>query len=186
LYDYFCRLRKILTDIKKNKIYWLWCQFVEADMQHLENIKSKINDTFSGIDFEIHLTLIGPFFNINNEKIFEIEKLAKGIKPISVELIKYSYSDYKYTSLFIDVYKSKSLIKLREVFIGAIPSYVKYNKSYNPHISLFYGLTNAENKIKLISQLPQINKRVKINKICVVDVEEELDKWTIIHSIKLL
>ena len=40
-------------------------------------------------------------------------------------------------------------------------------------------------KEKLISMLPKITKKVKINIISIVDVNEERDKWKIIKKIRL-
>ena len=57
--------------------------------------------------------------------------------------------------------------------------------SYKPHISLFYGIKDLSTKKALIKKLPKLNKLVTIDKLCIVDVNEKINKWKIIKTIKL-
>ncbi len=170
---------------KKNDIFWIWCQFSDTDMKFLENLKSKVNSILKGPKFEIHLSLIGPFFKMDSSKILEIKQIAKCSFNIPAILLKYNYSSNKYTSLFIDVLKTKELFNLRNKFIKAIPSSTNYDQKFEPHISLFYGTTETYKKTQLISQLPNIDSKFVINKICIALIDEKLDQWKIIEKVEL-
>jgi len=170
---------------EKKDIFWIWCQFQFSDMRFLENLKSKVNSVLKGPDFEIHLSLIGPFFKMDSSKILEIKQIAKSSFNIPAILLKYDYSSYKYTSLYIDVLKTKDLINLRNKFIKAIPSHTNYAYKFEPHISLFYGNAETFEKTQLISKLPNIDRKININKICITHIDEKLDQWKIIERIKL-
>ena len=64
-------------------------------------------------------------------------------------------------------------------------NYIKENKKYNPHISLYYGNGDSDLKKKIIKKLPKLNKFVTVDKICIVDVNEKINKWRIVKKIKL-
>lgn len=170
---------------KKKDIFWIWCQFQYSEMRFLENLKSNVNSILKGPDFEIHLSLIGPFFKMDSSKISEIEQIAKSSLNIPAILLKYGYSSHKYTSLYIEVLKTKDLINLRNKFIKAIPPHTNYDHKFEPHISLFYGIAKTFEKTQLISKLPNIDLKININKICIAHIDENLDRWRIIEKIKL-
>ena len=174
--------------MSKNKVriskgFWLWCQFSHKDMNYLKSIKSKVNKSFLGPKFDIHLTLVGPYLNLNNLQMNLIKKTLKKQKKISIKLLNYSYSKNKFTSLFIKVEKNKSLISLRKKFYKT--NYLNKYSNYKPHISLFYGNKESNEKKRLILKLPKLIKKCIINKISIVNVDENINKWKIIKKIKL-
>ena len=59
---------------KISKAHWIWGQFVDRDMDYLDSIKSRVNEKLKGPNFDIHLTLLGPFMSMDKEKINEIKK----------------------------------------------------------------------------------------------------------------
>ena len=83
----------------------------------------------------------------------------------------------------------KSLNLLNDSSLDVMNKFVslllKENKKYNPHISLYYGEENNDLKKKVIKKLPKLNKFVTIDKICIVDVNEKINKWRIVKKIKL-
>ena len=64
-------------------------------------------------------------------------------------------------------------------------NYEKQNKKYNPHISLYYGIKDKNLKESIVKKLPKLNRFVTIDKLCIVDVNERINKWKIIKTIKL-
>ena len=100
-----------------------------------------------------------------------------------ISLTKYKLSNQKFTSLYVQVKKTKNLITAKNKFSKT--NYVKQNKKYNPHISLYYGIKNKKTKESIIKKLPKLNRLVTIDKLCIVDVDEKVNKWKIIKTIKL-
>ena len=57
---------------------------------------------------------------------------------------------------------------------------------FEPHISLLYGIYSKNKKIKESLKLKKINKKIiKVDKIAIVEVNEEINKCEIIERIKL-
>ena len=98
-------------------------------------------------------------------------------------MIKYKLTSQKFTSFYIEVKKTKELIKAKNRFSKT--NYKKQNKKYNPHISLYYGTKNKKTKEAIMKKLPKLNKLVTIDKLCIVNVNEKINKWKIIKTIKL-
>ena len=86
-------------------------------------------------------------------------------------------------SFYIEVKKTKNLIATKNKFSRT--NYIKQNKKYNPHISLYYGIKDNKTKQAIIKKLPKLNKFVTIDKLCIVDVDEKINKWKIIKTIRL-
>ena len=166
-----------------SKFYCLWFQFSKFDNRKLNRIKRIINSHLKGPNFSIHLTTIGPYIKLDKEEIEKIVKISKKIKKFKISLIKYKLSNQKFTSFYIKVKKTKNLIAAKNKFSKT--SYIKQNKKYNPHISLYYGTEDKKTKENIIKKLPKLNKLVTIDKLCIVDVDEKINKWKIIKTIKL-
>ena len=167
-------------------MFWLWCQFSDSDMDFLEDLKSKVNLAFKGPSFEIHLTLLGPFVCMDSKNISDIRRTVESMRRIEVELTKYQYSHNPYTSLFIDVKKAPDLLSFRESLIKELSPKSGYTQEFEPHISLYYGSVAAEKKIEVITKLPAICRSCEMTKICIVSVNENLERWKIIERIHLL
>ena len=172
-----------MKNLRISKAYWLWFQFSNKDMKFLKKIKTKVNEQMPGPNFDIHLTFVGPYLKITKDDLKLFKKNIINLKKIRIYLSKYSYSKNKFTSLFISVKKSKKLVTLRKRFNNT--NYLNSSSIYKPHISLFYGYANKSVKIKLISQLPKLQKFCIIDKLCLVDVDENINKWKIIKRIRL-
>ena len=171
------------TKKRIRKAYWIWFQFSKFDNQKLNKIKRIVNNHLEGPNFSIHLTTIGPFLKLNKEEFKKIEKISRKINKFKILLIKYKLTNQKFTSFYIEVKKTKELIKAKNRFLKT--NYVKQNKKYNPHISLYYGTKDNKTKKAIVKKLPKLNKFVTIDKLCIVDVNENINKWRIIKTIKL-
>ena len=176
-------LKKKNKKIRISKAHWIWFQFSKTDTKNLNKTKEIVNNHLKGPKFEVHLTTIGPFLNLNKHELKKIEKISKKIKKFKIKLVKYELNDQRFTAFYIKVKKTKKLIDAKNKFSKT--NYVKENKKYNPHISLYYGKKNKGIKEKLINKLPKLNKLVTIDKLCIVDVNEKINKWKIIKKITL-
>tara|TARA_B100001250_G_C19646930_1_gene720804 strand:- start:62 stop:604 length:543 start_codon:yes stop_codon:yes gene_type:complete len=166
-----------------SKAYWIWFQFSESDTKKLNNIKKIINNKLKGPYFQIHLTAIGPYLKLTKKDLNKIELISKKIKKFKIQLDNYKLSYQKYTSLYISVEKSKQIINVRKKFSRT--NYKKQNNKYKPHISLFYGNKDIVTKKSVIKKLPKLIKFITIDKLCIVDVDEKINKWKIIKTFKL-
>ena len=165
------------------KAYWLWLEISRADKKKIQKIKNLINQKLKGPRFDIHLTLFFSYLKMNQKEIKLIKKISKKINKFKIQLIKYDFTDKKYTSLFIKVKKSKKLNLIRKKFNKT--NYLKQYSKYHPHISLYYGEKSTELKKKIISELPKLNKTVTIDKLSISNINEKINKWKIIKRIRL-
>ena len=54
-----------------------------------------------------------------------------------------------------------------------------------PHISLSYGNHEIKEKKILISKLPTLSKTIKMSKIALVEVDEDINLWKILECFDL-
>ena len=88
-----------------------------------------------------------------------------------------------FKSFYISIKNSLNLKDLRK-------NIIKLNKfdlddNYDPHISLCYGHHKIQEKKELISKLPKFTKLIRISKIALVDVNEDINQWKIVESFDL-
>jgi hypothetical protein len=176
-------IKKKFKEKRISKAQWIWFGFSQKDTKYLNKIKNIVNKELKGPNFDLHLTIIGPFLNLDKIEIKKLIKISKKIKKFKVELKKYKATEEKFTSLFIQLKKTKKLIFERSKFYKT--RYLKQNKKYNPHISLYYGNKNKQEKAKIIKKLPKLKKSIIIDKLFIVDVNEIINKWKIMKTVKL-
>ena len=176
-------MKKDILNKRIEKAYWLWLEISKKDTKRIQKIKNLIDQKLKGPRFNIHLTLIGPYLKLGENDIKLIKKISKKIEKFKIQLVKYDFTNKKYTSLYIKVKKSKKLSLVRKKFFKT--NYLKQYSKYQPHISLYYGETDTKLKKKIISKLPKLNKTVTIDKLSISDVNEKINKWKIIRRIKL-
>ena len=158
-----------------NKAFWIWSEFSFIDTQYLIDIQNKVQSEFRGPEFKIHLTLAGPFDEINESSIEEIRSYCSQISPIELKLFKYGYQDKFFQSFFIVVSPSEELNCLRNTMF-------KINRQepiqhYLPHISLAYGDYDKTFKENLITSLPKLKKSIAIEQVSIVDIGEDICLW---------
>ena len=166
-----------------NKAFWLWGQFSKSCTENLILLQKESQEELTSPSFEVHITLAGPYKNI--DKIFEISKnnLFKKFPPLIIELKNYSYENNFYKSFFISLEESNNLKNLRSEINRFYP--FDLNGNYIPHISLAYGNHSKENKDQLISKIKNHPSKIIMNKISVVKVNEKKEKWDILKSFEL-
>ena len=89
-----------------------------------------------------------------------------------------------FKSFYISIKDSLNLKELRK-------NISKLNKfdldiNYSPHISLCYGNHQIREKRELISNLPRVNKLIRVSKIALVEINEDINKWQIQESFDLI
>ena len=85
------------------KGYWIWGQFDEKTTKKIEQIKQQINETFNGPDFDVHLTISGPFQDLTPEIKKLFKDLAKTIQQTKLETQGYDFKEQYFQAFFIKV-----------------------------------------------------------------------------------
>lgn len=159
-----------------DKRFWIWGQFDQESTDALNLIHKKVNEVFMGPFFEVHITISGPLVSLDQDIIDRFLSLPEKLRPIEIIPEKYSFTDEEKRSLFIDIEKTASLMNLkRDIDL----EFNITDLNYRPHISLFYGEESAKHKKELISKLPEILHRIKLNRLSLVRTDLGVDLWRI-------
>ena len=158
-----------------NKAFWIWCEFSAIDTQYLTEIQNKVQSKLKGPEFKIHLTLAGPFNEIDQSSIDGMRIYCSQNYPIEAEVIGYEYQKKFFQSIFIAVSQSKELNDLRNTMFEI--NHQKPTQNFLPHISLVYGDYKKAVKEDLIASLPKIKNSLAIDKISIVDIDAHINLW---------
>ena len=163
--------------IRTSKAYWIWGLFPINETIFLNSLQYKVQEVLKSPRFEAHITLSGPFLEIDKTLIKKLKNYSKYKSSVSIEVIGYDYKMEKYESFFIALKNSLNLNNLRsEVNKLTKP---KFNKKYTPHISLSYGNHNKKDKEVLIATMPRLKKDFAISRLALVKVDENINLWNI-------
>jgi 2'-5' RNA ligase len=165
-----------------SKGYWIWGQFDVNATDSIASLYQEINNKLNGPNFDIHLTISGPF-NYEEEKQKEIfEFISSKFNKIDLQFKGINKTDEFFRSLFVEVAQNENLNNLKEY----IDNNFNINPfKYYPHISLFYGIENDSVKNKMIRKL-KVPKSAIMDKISIVKVDEENKSWEVLKSYSLL
>ena len=161
---------------RTSKAFWLWGQFDPQTTHTQKRIKEDTHASLGGPIFEEHITISGPLKKKRPGRIISVKNALHNVRPITLEVLGYGYKDVYFQALFLRIKKTKELIHLKKTLdkeFGLTTS------GYLPHISLLYGKESKDNKGKLIKSLPSAPKKLILDKICLVDVDECIESWKI-------
>jgi len=165
-----------------DKRFWIWGQFDQESMDALNLIQKKVNEVFMGPFFGVHVTISGPLVSLDQDIIDRFLSLPEKLRPIEIIPEKYSFTEEEKRSLFIDIQKTVSLMNLkRDIDL----EFNITDLNYRPHISLFYGEEGVKHKKELISKLPEIPHRIKLNRLSLVRTDLDVDRWRIEKEVLL-
>ena len=157
------------------KGFWIWCEFSSIHSDYLNIVKEKVQAKLNSPEFKIHLTLAGPFNTIRPSSIRDIRGLSQEYSSIDVKINKYGYKNEFFESFFIVVDHSQALTDLRkEIFKINQTALIDH---FTPHISLAYGNHEKHKKLNLVFSLPRLIDTLKINRLSIVDVNENIYLW---------
>jgi len=165
-----------------SKGYWIWGQFDINTTDIITSLYQEINNKLNGPNFDIHLTISGPF-NYDDETQREtFEVISSKFNEIDLQLKGINQTDEFFRSLFIDVAENENLNDLK--------NYIDYSFNINafqyyPHISLFYGIKDVAIKNEIIKKFKTPNCAI-MDKISIVKVDEEIKSWEVLKSYSLI
>lgn len=169
---------------RSSKVYWIWLGFDKSDESYLSNIQHFVQKRFKSPKFNIHLTLNGPFEEISNNLVNYLNYLSNTQYSFLINTENFGLKNLFFESIFISIEKTEKLNRLREKFEKFKNKDLKV--LYNPHISLAYGDYKYSEKKKIIDEMPQIRKKLKVNKLFVVKVDEKNFLWEKVLTFNLL
>ena len=95
----------------------------------------------------------------------------------------YEFKQEIFESFYIQIKNSPRLKELRKS-IYELNNFDLAN-NYSPHISLSYGNHKLKEKKELLSNLPELKKPIRMSKIALVEVDEDINLWKILESFEL-
>ena len=162
------------------KTYYLWGLFPPQDTKYLNFIKEIVQRKLISPYFDLHITLAGPYLTIDKTFIYKLQSFADNNTSIMLSSDGYCFTQEIFKSFYISIKNSLHLKGLRK----SISKLYEFDldNNYSPHISLCYGNHQIKAKQELISKLPKVNRPIRISKIALVDINEDIEKWKIIES----
>ena len=166
-----------------NKRYWIWGLFPFGETNLLNKIKTKVQSKLKSPFFEIHITLTGPYMHIDKNFVNKLKTFGESNSAIFLNVNGYDFKQEMYKSFYISIKNSRNLEKIRK-HIYELNKFDLEN-NYFPQISLSYGNHEIKEKKILISKLPLFSKPIKMSKIALVEVDEDINLWKILESFDL-
>ena len=143
------------------------------------SILTKLKSPF----FEIHITLAGPYLHIDNIFLNKLKDFTENNSVIMLNVGGYDFKKEIFKSFYITIENSQRLKELRRNIYEL--NNFDLAKNYSPHISLSYGNHEIKAKKEMISNLPELNQSIRMSKIALVEVDEDINLWKILESFDL-
>ena len=153
----------------------MWCEFSSIDTEYLIEIQNKVHSKLISPEFKIHLTLAGPFYEIDRSSIDGIRIYCSQNSPIELKLFKYDYQEKFFQSFFVAVSQSQEFNDLRNAMFKI--NHQEPTQQFLPHISLAYGDYEKTVKENLITSLPCLKNSLTIDKVSIVEIDGNITLW---------
>ena len=166
-----------------NTEYYIWGLFDNKDAIFLNKLKDEIQAKLSSPRFDLHITLAGPYLNLNSDFSEKLKNFCKNNYQIILEVKGLDYTNEIFKSFYLSINHTEQL----EIFrsnISKIEAF-DFKKNFLPHISLAYGNHKIKEKKRLISKITKLNKSIKISKIGLVEINDDIKNWKILEIFKL-
>ena len=164
-----------------SKGYWIWGQFDANATDLINSLYQEINNKLNGPNFDIHLTISGPFKYDEEKQKETFRVISSKFNKIDLQLKGISKTDEFFRSLFIDVAQNENLNNLKDYIDNNLNI---HSFEYCPHISLFYGIEDDAIKNEIIMKF-KAPKSAIMDKISIVKVDEEINSWEVLKSYSL-
>tara|TARA_B100000965_G_scaffold58783_1_gene44862 strand:- start:2242 stop:2754 length:513 start_codon:yes stop_codon:yes gene_type:complete len=166
-----------------SKAFWLWGQFSSKDTEYINGIKNEVKSLLKSPIFDAHVTLAGPFSLLDKSFFYKLKALKRNNNKIDLHLKSFNFETEFYKSFYISIKNSEELNSLRKDIYEL--NKFDIEKEYEPHISLAYGNHKSKDKKNMISNLAKLNFSIKMTRISLVDVNENINRWGVLDSFNL-
>lgn len=164
-----------------SKGFWVWGQFDSVTSADIIKQQQEINNTLKGPKFDLHLTLSGPLLDPDDIHKKRLSELSNLFAPVKINLDGVGMTDEFFQSLFLNIKENSNLLDLKTKIDDV---FQLDNKSYFPHISLYYGNAKKDLKTESVRNIKKTNE-VILDKISLVSVDETIQSWKVIESFSL-
>ena len=165
--------------MKINKGFWVWGLFPSKETYLLNEIKAKVQSKLESPVFDTHITLAGPYLNVDKPFLNKLRNFVERNSVIILNVKGYNFKQEKFRSFYVSIKNSRYLRDFRKKIYEL--NKCNFENNYLPHISLSYGNHEIKEKELLISKLPKLNKSIKMSKIALVKVDEDINLWKILE-----
>ncbi len=172
-----------MTTKRNPNSYSIWMIPTGKKFFMFEKIIFDLSQSFNGIQFIPHVTLISGLNN--SEKILskKIAKIAKKIMPFNIQLVDIQFLNEFFQSFFIKVKIDSQLRILRKIAQKEFPNTEKY---FNPHLSLAYGNRNIKFKKRLRKTIQNPVKNFMVKELYLAHNDEINYKWKVVNKFPII
>ena len=124
--------------IKKG--YWVWGLFSHKEKNLLNEIKAKVQSQLKGPAFETHITLTGPYLNIDKKFFNKLKTFVESNSFIMLDIEGYDFKQEMFKSFYISIENSNSQLTYDE------PDDLVANLSPDERAALMEELRQAMNE----------------------------------------
>ena len=121
--------------------------------------------------------------NIDKSFLSKLKTFGESNSEIILNVNGYEFKQEMFKSFYISIKNSRHLEEIRKSIYELNKCDLENN--YFPHISLSYGNHEIKEKKILISKLPKFSEPIKMSKIALVEVDEDINHWKILECFDL-
>ena len=165
--------------------YWIWGLLDPRNEVFVSKIRRKIEKSIKTPSFPTHLTLSGPLelkLNSISTYLDSFLKNQANKEPISLRYSGLNWIDSKYQYLYLQVDHPKLILfkeSIDEVFI-------KTSNNFMPHISLAYSDDFNFERSRFTDLINDYDLTdMRLEKICIAEVNEKKEIWRIVRTYDL-
>lgn len=165
-----------------NLTFSIWGLFDKRHKLILEKFRDRFKDKFKSPEFPLHLTISSNFKIPKKDLIKKFIIAGKKCDNFFITTQNIHFKKKYFESLFLKVYFNNDLKNNKEIIDKIL---IPHKKKYLPHISLFYCDSTNYYKNKIFSKNKRYKKKIKVDKLCLVQNDEKNLKWKVIKQIKI-
>ena len=102
--------------MRLSKAFWIWGQFNKNDTKYLNELQNKILKEFNSPIFDVHLTLTGPYKEVDKYFFDKLRNYCKSKSGIALKLKNYDIQNQFFKSFYLSVLNSKELYNSAWIF----------------------------------------------------------------------
>lgn len=165
--------------------YSLWLMPGQELSDRLTRIISQLSRQYTGPPFSPHVTLLGQVQGREEDVKKKTEEIAKTLRPYEIRLNGFDYFDEFFMALFIKADETQAVMEAHALAGKFFPK--ENERSYMPHLSLFYGNLPVETKKSIIADLGEaLAVSFKIRRIHLFSTSGEAEDWYEVASFPVL
>ena len=99
------------------KTYYLWGLFPPEETEYLNFIKDIVQSKLISPYFDMHITLSGPYFNIDKAFIYKLRSFGENNSSIMLHVDGYCFKQEMFQSFYLAIKNSLPLKKTKTKYL---------------------------------------------------------------------